>query len=117
MTTRGRGAMGAYDARTQGVPIAALSGRLRTRQRACPARSGGPCSFCWRFLEERNDLAGVHDPVRVEELLDAAEERQQVAVLLLEIAQLAVADAVLAGARAAARERVLDDARVQRLGL
>ena len=41
----------------------------------------------------------------------------EVAVLALEVRELAVADPVLAGARAAARERVLDDRRVQRLRL
>src|SRR5258705_6964549 len=42
--------MGACAGRTQGASIAALSGRPRTPQRACPARSGSPCSFCWSFL-------------------------------------------------------------------
>src|SRR6185437_4536181 len=45
--------MGACDGRTQGASIAALSRRPRTPQRACPARPGGPCSFCWSFLGER----------------------------------------------------------------
>ena len=55
-----------------------------------------------------HDLAGIQDPVRVEELLDAAVERHEIAVLELEVAELAVADAVLARARAAACERILD---------
>src|SRR5438067_4366230 len=42
--------MGACDGRTQGASIAALSGRPRTPQRACPARSGDPCSFRWSLL-------------------------------------------------------------------
>src|SRR5947209_13622976 len=66
-------------------------------------------------LKRRNDLAGIHDPVRVEQLLDPTHERNRVTVLALEIGELAVADAVLAGAGAPAFERVLDDARVQRL--
>src|SRR5205823_1956041 len=64
----------------------------------------------------RNDLAGIHDSVRVEQLLDPAVERQEVTVLALEIAELAVADAMLAGAGPAARERVLHERRVQGLG-
>src|SRR5439155_22629513 len=59
--------MGACDGRTQGASLAALAGRPRTRQRACPARSGGPCSFCWSFLAGRDPLG------RGEELVPAAE--------------------------------------------
>ena len=63
-----------------------------------------------RLSARGTTLPGIHDPVRVEELLDAAIERDEVAVLALEIAELAVADAVLAGARAAARKRIVDEA-------
>ena len=77
--------------------------RLRAaRRRAARARS--------RLAFGRHDLAGIHDPVRVEELLDAAVERHEVAVLALEVAELAEADPVLARAGAAAGERVVDDA-------
>src|SRR6266702_3746902 len=54
--------MGACDGRTQGAPLAALAGRLRTPQRACPARSGGPCSFCWSFLETLLEAAAPRPP-------------------------------------------------------
>src|SRR3954454_15062811 len=64
----------------------------------------------------RHDLAGVEDTVRVEELLDAAVERHEIAVLLLQVAELAEADSVLARARPATGQRVVDQRRVQRLG-
>ena len=41
-----------------------------------------------RALRRRKHLAGIHDPVRVEQLLDTAHDRQQVAVLELEVAEL-----------------------------
>ena len=53
-----------------------------------------------------DDFPGIHDPVRVEELLDAAEQRDQVAVLAARDSRACRADAVLAGAGASARERV-----------
>src|SRR5215211_9292197 len=65
----------------------------------------------------RQNLAGVQDPVGVEEVLQRAEVREQVAVLALEVADLAEADAVLAGAGPPARERPLDELVVQGLGV
>ena len=55
------------------------------------------------------DLPGVHDPVRVEDSLDAPHQRQKIAVLGLEAVDLPEADPVLAGAGAAAGEGVLDE--------
>src|SRR6185436_10009855 len=54
--------MGAFDARTQGAPIVVLSGRPRTPQRTCTARSGGPRSFGWSLLTARrlHDLLHRH---------------------------------------------------------
>src|SRR5215218_2515245 len=63
----------------------------------------------------RQNLAGVQDPVGVEEVLQRAEVREQVAVLALEVADLAEADAVLAGAGPPARERPVDELVVERL--
>src|SRR3712207_8354996 len=54
-------------------------------------------------------------PVRVEQPLDPPHERQQVAVLPLEVADLPEPDPVLARAGAADGERVLDELRVQAL--
>ena len=60
------------------------------------------------------DLAGVEDVVGVERVLDRAHEAHAGgAVLELEIAGLAVADAVLAGARAAGVQRAAHDAVVE----
>ena len=64
----------------------------------------------------RQHLAGVEDPVRVEARLDRLHQRDQVAVLLHEGVDLAEADAVLARARAAAREGVVDDVVHELLG-
>src|SRR4029078_11003388 len=50
----------------------------------------------------RQHLARVEDPVRIEQGLDAAEQRQQVAVLALEVLLLAEPDSMLAGAGAPA---------------
>ena len=55
-------------------------------------------------------LSRVEDPVRVEQALDAAHQRQEVAVLELERLQLAATDAVLARARAAAGQGIDDEA-------
>src|SRR3954452_19712268 len=95
--------MGACDARTQGAPIAALSGQPRTPQRACPARSGGPCSFSWslsggdradrglvdRVAGEAVELVGEHvaRPRRV-----ARRERRGVAVEVDALELLALVD-------------------------
>ena len=62
----------------------------------------------WVGPESLKILPGIHDPERVEDTLDLPHQRHQVAVLELERRDLALADAVLAGARAAARERVDD---------
>src|SRR5258707_2210929 len=62
----------------------------------------------------RYHLPGIQDPVRIEQLLDAAHERDAVAVLALEVGELAEADAMLARARPTACEGVVDDSRVQR---
>src|SRR4051812_29089464 len=51
----------------------------------------------------RNCLTGIEHALRVEELLQPAVERHEIAVLALEVGELAEADAMLAGARAAAR--------------
>ena len=59
-----------------------------------------------RRLSAGQDLSGVHDPVRVEDSLDAPHQRQEIAVLGLEAVDLPEADPVLAGAGAAAGEGV-----------
>src|SRR6266702_7954369 len=70
--------MGACDGRTQGAPIAALSGRLRTPQRACPARSGGPCSFRWSFYDAVRALELGAVVVRQEPLRDLFHRHREV---------------------------------------
>jgi hypothetical protein len=56
-------------------------------------RSGGPAC---------KHLSGIEDPGGVEQVLDTAHERQEVAVLALQVVDLAEADAVFAGTRSAA---------------
>src|SRR5258706_1530888 len=87
----------------------------RTRLRDARRGPRRPQRCLGRF--ERDDLAGIHDPVRVEQILDATHDRQQVAVLEREVLELSVADPVLARARAAARERIFDDRAVEPVGL
>ena len=106
--------------RDRPAAVAALAGGREARiDRAgvCAARRRARRAQCRLSRQRRDDLAGIHDPVRVEQILDAAHHRQQVAVLEGEVGELPEADAVLAGARAAARQSVLDDARVQLLRL
>src|SRR6266702_6428866 len=64
-----------------------------------------------------HDLARVHDVVGVERLLDEAHDAERLAVLRLEEIDLAVADAVLAGAGAFERECAGDQTGVEPLGL
>src|ERR1700730_13908768 len=54
-----------------------------------------------RSVDRPQDLARVHDVVRVERLLDGAHQRHRLAVLLVQKLDLAHADSVLAGAGAA----------------
>src|SRR5712692_5736445 len=58
-------------------------------------------------------LAWIEDPAWVEERLYAPQQREQVGVLSRQVRLLAEADPVLAGARAAARERVPDQRLVE----
>src|SRR6266702_7638519 len=102
--------MGACDGRTQGAPLAALAGRLRTPQRACPARSGGPCSFCWSFLEpETLERGFVAAPMRTH--LDHQLEVDRVTEQLLDLGAGLRADLLDHGAAFA------DDDVLLRLGL
>ena len=71
--------------------------------------TNGQLSF---IPKSSDDLPGIEDPVRVEaRSFSAAEPRHEVAVLPLEVAELAEPDPVLARARAAALERPVDDLR------
>src|SRR5260370_10004528 len=63
------------------------------------ARAGGGS------VDRPHDLARIHDVVRVERLLDRAHQRHGLAMLLVEELDLAQADAVLAGAGPAHRQR------------
>src|SRR5688500_2317860 len=62
-------------------------------------------------------LPRIHDPERVERLLDRAHDLQPLAVLAFEKLHLAEADAVLARAGAAHRQRTFDQAIRQPRGL
>src|SRR6185437_11446174 len=64
-----------------------------------------------------HDLARVHDVVGVEGLLDQAHDAERFAVLGLQEVDLAIADAVLAGAGALHGEGAGDQAGVEALGL
>src|SRR5919199_5010877 len=70
----------------------------------------------WRLSFLLEDLAGVHDPVRIGKLLYLLHERQRVAVFFFEVLRLAVAYSVLPGTGATALEGVGDDFGVNLLG-
>src|ERR1700686_3479540 len=78
-----------------------------------PVDSEGP----GKALNERDDLARVHDALRVERLLECPHggERGR-AVLAGQILHLALADSVLARAGSLHGERALDQALAQPLG-
>src|SRR5450631_4643484 len=80
------------------------------------AETGGTSATAVRSIDRSQDLPRIHDVVRVERLLDGAHQRHRLAVLLVQELDLAHADAVLAGAGAAHRQRPRHHAIVQRLG-
>src|SRR5258707_8762532 len=106
--------MGACDGRTQGASIAALSRRPRTPQRACPARSGSPCSFCWSFLAHLDLGRHAHATECAEVALMRAkrgEERRlrRIANAVLgSVALHDLGDPRIVGVRHARKEMVLD---------
>src|SRR5450755_3709216 len=69
------------------------------------------------YASKRDGLARIHDVARVERALDHPHQIDRLAVLLREDIELVPADAVLAGARAAHRDRAHAHVFRQRLGL